>query len=269
MSSWWCGSGGATAVAQRWRSGGCTLSCVRSSGVTAWRPSAGALMRCQPSIRFWNKWLKSLHQFDPPVSSAAWGFECHQLASIYIPEVSMEQILKLSVYSAQPPLAGCADKLEGYSKLPSQQCSWHLATEGLAWQLQMRPQGWDRRGGMAKALDFHWASASSLKQLLEDGRWRTTWAGGVFPKLPGPLGEIKQLCCASFQNHLASVAAAPAGGIKMSSFRWKDRQCKLSWSFLWHSLWGRRLREAIRRENVYLAIDTRRAYIITYLKTFM
>lgn len=141
-------------------------------------------------------------------------------------EVSVEHILKLSVYSAQPLLAGGLDKLVGYSELQSQQYHWHLATRGLAWQLQMRPLGWDWRGGMVKALDCHWASASSLKRVLQDGRWRTLRAGGALSKLPRPLGGTKQLCRDSSHHHLASVAAGPTGGIKICSSRWKDRQCK-------------------------------------------
>lgn len=78
MCSWWCGAGGATVVAQRWRSGGCTLSCVKSS--QPWQLSAGVLTGCRSSLRLWNKWLNLLHQFDPAVLSTAWGFECHQLA---------------------------------------------------------------------------------------------------------------------------------------------------------------------------------------------
>lgn len=116
---------------------------------------------------------KVWYHLDPAVSSTAWGFECHSLADVYIPGVSVEHVLKLSVYSAQPPLAGCFDKLLGYSELWSQQCHWHHATRGLAWQLQMRPRGWDWRGGMGKALDFLWAWASLLKRVLQDGRWRS------------------------------------------------------------------------------------------------
>lgn len=80
----------------------------------------------------------------------------------------MEQILKLSVYSAQPPLAGCADKLVGYSKLRSQQCDWHLATRGwpdnFRWGLrgETEGEGWARRRTSTGLQPALWSGSSRV-----------------------------------------------------------------------------------------------------------
>lgn len=236
--SWWCGAGQtlrrsnscSSATEVKWvHSELCEKFSCDGSALTLWHDVSHLFLD-------WNKRIKLLHQLDPTVSSTAWGFKCHYPVDIYIIEVSVEHILKLSVYSAQPLLAGCIDKLVGYSKLRSLPCSWHLATGGLAWQLQMRPQGWDWRGGMGKTLDLRWVSASSLKRFLQEARWRTVWAGGAFPKLPWSLRGIKQLCCSS-HNHLAAAAAGPKSALKICSSRCKDSQYTSCPVVLCHIVW--------------------------------
>ena len=89
--------------------------------------------------------------------------------------------IKGSAYAAQTLLASYRDELVGYFQLRSQQCGWRPATQGSAWQLQMRPRGGRDAAGAAGALGLHWASASSLKWFLQDGRWRTTRSRSCIP----------------------------------------------------------------------------------------
>ena len=110
-----------------------------------------------------------------------------KLSAVSLGHSETDPKIKGSAYAAQTLLASYRDELVGYFQLRSQQCGWRPATQGSAWQLQMRPRGGRDRAGAAGALGLHWASASSLKWFLQDSRWRTTRAGAAFPQLSQPL----------------------------------------------------------------------------------
>lgn len=99
-------------------------------------------------------------------------------------------------------------------------------------------RGTDRAG--------HWASASSLKWSLQDGRWRAMQAAAVFPRLSQSLQRNQPTGLWFIPNHLASVAAGPTSEIKTCSSRWSDRQCTIcpialhvtDWSLPWNEAGG-------------------------------
>lgn len=183
-------SGGATAVAHRRRSSGCAQE-FRCHGCD--RSMLTLSRRVSHLSGDWNKWLKLLHQLDPMVPSTAWGFECHYVADIYISEVSVEHILKLSVYSAQPPLAGALINW------------WVIVSCGPNSAAGISP-----RGGWPD--NFRWGLRGETEGEGSARRWTSIglqpalWSGSSrmadvsrrrIPNAPRPLRGIKQLCCNS------------------------------------------------------------------------
>lgn len=95
-----------------------------------------------------------------------------KLSAVSLGHSETDTKIKRSAYAAQTLLACYCDELDGLfsAAIPAALLAPCHGGVGLTTSHEGPQGGWDELG---RALGSHWASASSLKWFLQDGRWRT------------------------------------------------------------------------------------------------